>query len=138
MYHLKYFFLVAAFFPISIQQSFGEEALYTEVTYPFFEDTGPFPGVIILHTSGGWGTVDHVIPRSRGGLTSWDNVVAACSSCNLVKGNRLPRDCGMVPATSPVEPSTHQLQNNGRAVPPNYLHESWRDFLYWDSELEQG
>ena len=83
-------------------------------------------------------TFDHVIPRSRGGLTSWDNVVAACSSCNLVKGNRLPRDCGMVPATSPVEPSNHQLQNNGRAFPPNYLHESWRDFLYWDGELEQG
>ena len=82
-------------------------------------------------------TFDHVIPRSRGGLTSWDNVVAACSSCNLVKGNRLPRDCGMVPATSPVEPSNHQLQNNGRAFPPNYLHESWRDYLYWDTELEK-
>ena len=81
-------------------------------------------------------TFDHVIPRSRGGLTSWDNVVAACSSCNLVKGNRLPRDCGMEPATNPAEPSNHQLQNNGRAFPPNYLHESWRDFLYWDTELD--
>ena len=63
MSYLKYLSLVAVLLPISIQQSFGEEALYTEVTYPFFEDPGPFPGLIILHTSGGWGTVDYVIPR---------------------------------------------------------------------------
>ena len=83
-------------------------------------------------------TFDHVIPKSRGGHTSWDNVVAACSDCNLVKGNEMPRDCGMVPAITPVEPTNHQLQRNGRSFPPNYLHESWRDFLYWDSELEQN
>jgi len=83
-------------------------------------------------------TFDHVIPRSRGGQTSWDNVVAACSDCNLVKGNRLPDVCGMIPARAPVEPTNHRLQNNGRSFPPNFLHESWRDFLYWDSELEQG
>ena len=83
-------------------------------------------------------TFDHVIPRSRGGQTSWDNVVAACSDCNLVKGNRLPDVCGMIPARAPVEPTNHRLQSNGRAFPPNFLHESWRDFLYWDSELEQG
>ena len=83
-------------------------------------------------------TFDHVIPRSRGGQTSWDNVVAACSDCNLVKGNKLPDMCGMIPARDPVEPTNHRLQSNGRAFPPNFLHESWRDFLYWDSELEQG
>ena len=36
----------------------------------------------------------------------------------------------------PVEPSSYKLQENGRSYPPNYLHESWRDFLYWDSELQ--
>ena len=36
----------------------------------------------------------------------------------------------------PQEPSNFELQDNGRAFPPNYLHESWRDFLYWDTELE--
>ena len=82
-------------------------------------------------------TFDHVIPKSRGGQTSWDNVVAACSDCNLVKGNRLPVICGMIPARAPVEPTNHRLQTNGRSFPPNFLHESWRDFLYWDSELEQ-
>ena len=81
-------------------------------------------------------TFDHVVPRSRGGRTSWDNVVTACTSCNLRKGSRLPRECGMHPKTRPVMPSTFELQENGRAFPPNYLHESWRDFTYWDAELE--
>jgi len=81
-------------------------------------------------------TFDHVIPRSRGGRTNWENVVAACAPCNLRKGKKLPRECGMVPHVRPRRPNPHQLHENGRGFPPNYLHESWRDFLYWDSELE--
>ncbi|WP_282607469.1 HNH endonuclease [Pelagibius sp. Alg239-R121] len=81
-------------------------------------------------------TFDHVIPRSRGGRTTWDNVVTACQDCNLAKGNQLLGNCGMK-LLRPVEaPTTYELQQNGRAFPPNYLHESWNDFLYWDSELE--
>ena len=80
-------------------------------------------------------TFDHVIPRSRGGRTVWDNVVAACGSCNLQKANKLPEQCGMIPHIMPERPSTWQLQENGRRFPPNYLHESWLDYLYWDSEL---
>ena len=53
-------------------------------------------------------------------------------------GNRLPKDSGVWPLRAPYEPSTYELQENGRAFPPNYLHESWRDFLYWDTELEQS
>ncbi len=81
-------------------------------------------------------TFDHVIPRSRGGRTNWENVVTACSVCNLKKGNRMPGSCGMRPLERPAQPSTYQLQDNGRAFPPNFLHESWRDFLYWDTVLE--
>ena len=79
---------------------------------------------------------DHVVPRSRGGRTTWTNVVAACGACNLRKGNRLLRESGLHLLTQPQQPTTHILQENGRAFPPNYLHESWRDFLYWDTELE--
>jgi 5-methylcytosine-specific restriction endonuclease McrA len=82
-------------------------------------------------------TFDHVIPRSKGGLTEWENVVAACSGCNVVKGNKLPRQCGMYPLREPHAPTTRELQENGRAFPPGYLHESWRDYLYWDSELDR-
>jgi 5-methylcytosine-specific restriction endonuclease McrA len=81
-------------------------------------------------------TFDHVVPRSRGGRTTWSNVVAACGSCNLRKGSHMPRDVGMLPRVKPQRPSVHELQRNGQAYPPNYLHESWRDFLYWDSELD--
>ncbi|MDJ0949467.1 MAG: HNH endonuclease [Alphaproteobacteria bacterium] len=81
-------------------------------------------------------TFDHVVPRSRGGRTTWTNVVTACSTCNLHKGQKLLRECGFRLLHAPVEPTTALLQRNGRAFPPNYLHESWRDFLYWDSELE--
>ena len=81
-------------------------------------------------------TFDHVIPRSRGGHTTWENVVTACGTCNLLKGSRLPRECRMHPRKPPGQPTTWELQDNGRAFPPNYLHESWRDYLYWDSELE--
>lgn len=81
-------------------------------------------------------TFDHVIPRSRGGRTNWTNIVTACTSCNLTKSNRTPAESGMHPLNAPVAPDAWLLQEHGRAFPPNYLHESWRDFLYWDVELE--
>ena len=83
-------------------------------------------------------TFDHLVPRSRGGTTNWKNVVTACSRCNLRKGNHLPESVKMYPKNKPRVPSNYELQENGRAFPPNHLHESWRDFLYWDSELEEG
>lgn len=82
-------------------------------------------------------TFDHVIPRSRGGRTSWDNIVAACRCCNLRKGSQMPHECGMTPRLEPRQPTIFELQANGRKFPPNFLHESWGDFLYWDSELSE-
>lgn len=82
-------------------------------------------------------TFDHVVPRSRGGRTNWENVVTACGSCNLHKGDRMPGPKGMTPIVRPRQPTTFELQENGRGFPPNYLHESWRDYLYWDSELDE-
>ena len=81
-------------------------------------------------------TFDHIVPRSRGGRTVWTNVVTACGTCNLRKGSRLPREAQMYPRHAPRQPTSLELQENGRAFPPNFLHESWRDFLYWDTELE--
>ena len=81
-------------------------------------------------------TFDHVVPRSRGGRTGWDNVVTACSYCNMKKANRLPQEAGMPTLREPEPPTTYQLRENGRAFPPGFLHEDWRDYLYWDSELD--
>jgi len=81
-------------------------------------------------------TFDHVIPKRLGGKTTWKNIAAACSQCNLRKGGRLPKEARMFPKRAPFTPTMHQLQAQGRRFPPNYLHESWLDYLYWDVELE--
>lgn len=81
-------------------------------------------------------TFDHVLPRSLGGVTSWENVVAACSPCNLRKANKPLERSGLSLRRKPYRPTAEDLQRIGRRFPPNHLHESWTDFLYWDAELE--
>jgi len=81
-------------------------------------------------------TFDHVVPRAQGGRTTWENVATACAPCNLKKGGRTPRQASMHIHRDPIRPTSWQLQDHGRSFPPNYLHRSWRDYLYWDIELE--
>lgn len=81
-------------------------------------------------------TFDHVVPRSQGGVTSWENVVAACAPCNLRKGAKSLRQAGMSLRRPPRQPGAEELRNIGRRFPPGYLHESWMDYLYWDAELD--
>jgi 5-methylcytosine-specific restriction endonuclease McrA len=81
-------------------------------------------------------TFDHVTPRVRGGRTTWSNVVAACGPCNLRKGSRTLKQAGMNLRRPPLRPTPERLQNIGRKFPPNHLHGSWMDYLYWDAELE--
>ena len=83
-------------------------------------------------------TFDHIIPRSHGGKTNWLNVVSACGPCNFKKGNKIAEDINMFPLFKPEVPTQRFLKNNGKKFPPNFLHRSWRDFLYWDSELEKS
>ncbi|WP_425070695.1 HNH endonuclease [Sagittula sp. S175] len=81
-------------------------------------------------------TFDHVVPRAKGGITSWENVVAACAPCNLRKGSKSLRHSGLALRKVPRQPTAGELLNMGRRFPPNHLHDSWMDFLYWDAELE--
>ena len=81
-------------------------------------------------------TFDHVIPRRLGGKTTWENIASACAPCNMKKGGRTPAQAHMK-AVQPIRPTTWQLQQYGRGFPPNYMHETWRDWLYWDIELEE-
>ena len=81
-------------------------------------------------------TFDHLVPKCLNGKTAWTNVVSACTSCNLKKGRKLIHNTDMKLYKKPFKPSASQLLNNGKNFPPNYLHKSWHDYLYWDTELE--
>jgi 5-methylcytosine-specific restriction endonuclease McrA len=65
-------------------------------------------------------TFDHLLPKSRGGLTDWNNVVTACSSCNVKKGGKLYKDCDLKLANKPYAPTVEDLHRNGRNFPPNF------------------
>lgn len=77
-------------------------------------------------------TMDHVLPRSRGGRTSWDNVVAACRACNGRKGSRTPMESHMRLRRDPFRPSRLPARafRVGDDVP-----ETWRDWLRWAGVL---
>ena len=82
-------------------------------------------------------TYDHVVPRRLGGKTTWENIITACAPCNMKKGGRTPKQAHMPVKMKPIRPTSWQLQQHGKQFPPNYLHETWRDWLYWDIELEE-
>jgi 5-methylcytosine-specific restriction endonuclease McrA len=78
-------------------------------------------------------TFDHVVPRSKGGKTSWTNIVACCVSCNTQKANRTPQQAGMKLHREPKKPHvlpTVTVEMNHRDVP-----EEWR--YYWSASLEK-
>ena len=66
-------------------------------------------------------TFDHLLPKSKGGLTDWNNVVTACSSCNVKKGGRLLNKSGMSINQMPYQPTTEDLHKNGKHFPPKPL-----------------
>jgi 5-methylcytosine-specific restriction endonuclease McrA len=79
--------------------------------------------------------LDHVIPRDRGGTTTWENVVCACITCNTKKGNRLPHEAGMKLIRKPRRPKWRPFVNVNFA---HVGHDSWKHFLdlaYWNVEL---
>ena len=80
-------------------------------------------------------SLDHIVPISRGGKSTWENVVCACLPCNVKKGNRLPHECGMMLIREPLRPRWHPLHRlQGRHFP-----EVWKNFLdeaYWSVELD--
>jgi len=82
--------------------------------------------------------LDHVVPRSRGGATSWENVVCSCIACNLRKGGRTPEEAGVKLLRAPGRPRWTPLF---RSAARRALRAEWRPFLtvadaaYWNVEL---
>lgn len=82
-------------------------------------------------------TIDHVMPRSRGGRDTWDNLVLACVKCNVRKGDRTPVEAAMPLIRRPHKPAW--LPTLGTRLPAGRIS-SWQRFLdtaYWDAELRE-
>ena len=80
-------------------------------------------------------TIEHIVPRSKGGISSWENCVLACFDCNRRKADRTPEQAGMKLRTKPRKPSWKTLAQ----VSPRERRQSWEQFLsraYWEIELE--
>jgi len=78
-------------------------------------------------------TYDHVIPRSKGGKTEWENIVTCCPECNRKKGGRTPAEAGMKLLKKPTRPKwlpAIRIKIGYKNIP-----QSWRDYLYWNVEL---
>ena len=80
--------------------------------------------------------LDHVLPRDKGGLTTWENVVCSCIRCNTRKGNKLPHEAHMALIRKPKRPKWRPfLHLTWGGVAPD---ESWKHFVdvaYWNVEL---
>ena len=79
-------------------------------------------------------TYDHVVPRSRGGRTTWDNIVSCCYDCNATKANRTPTEARMKLLSTPARPTwipSVQIRVSAKSVP-----DAWRDYVYWTGEID--
>jgi 5-methylcytosine-specific restriction endonuclease McrA len=81
-------------------------------------------------------SLDHVVPRSQGGLSSWENIVCACIDCNVRKGGRTPKQAHMSLIRKPEKPKRSPLLNLKLT---SKKYQSWKTFLdnaYWSVELK--
>lgn len=82
--------------------------------------------------------MDHVIPRSKGGKTNWENIVLSCKDCNRHKADRTPRDAGMKLKKKPTKPRWQGIQRMTFQAPFK-IRKSWQSFLdeaFWNTELD--
>lgn len=80
-------------------------------------------------------SLDHVMPRSRGGETSWENIVCACVSCNVTKGGRTPHEARMQLIRQPVKPKRSPLLSIKLGNPKYASWKSFVDSAYWLVDL---
>ena len=81
-------------------------------------------------------TLDHVIPKSRGGSKSWNNLVSCCGPCNRKKDNRTPQEAGMPLLHRPLPASVHTGRSLLRSIGLS-VDNAWSKYLYADSEGDQ-
>lgn len=79
-------------------------------------------------------TYDHVVPRSQGGRTEWDNIVTCCCECNARKGGRTPAQAKMRLLRKPVQPV--DVPQVALQITRDNAPEAWRDYIYWAGALD--
>jgi len=79
-------------------------------------------------------TYDHVLPKSRGGKTIWDNIVTCCLSCNSKKADSTPQEAHMKLKKLPTKPRQRPELKLTFNIPKT--PDAWRSYLYWNQELE--
>jgi 5-methylcytosine-specific restriction endonuclease McrA len=82
-------------------------------------------------------TLDHVVPRSLGGRSTWENMVLACVQCNVRKGNRLPEDASMPLIRRPRKPRWLPHSGEGFSAIRKPSWQRFVDAAYWDVELRE-
>jgi len=80
--------------------------------------------------------LDHVVPRSRGGKTTWENVVASCYKCNSKKGSKTLRELGWKLNKKPHKPKSHPTLNIPLKIIPHKEWASFLDLAYWNISLD--
>ena len=81
-------------------------------------------------------SLDHVVPRSQGGVTSWENIVCACVACNVRKGGRTPTEARMHLIRHPVKPKRSPLLSLKLGNPKYASWKSFVDRAYWTVDLK--
>lgn len=76
-------------------------------------------------------TLDHILPKSFGGKTSWMNVCTSCKDCNSEKGN----DASIVPRKKPHRPTYYEILARRKSLPIHIRDAEWRYYLNWPDEL---
>ncbi len=99
----------------------------------YFRDQGTcqYSGTLLLQKEI---TYDHVVPKSQGGTTCWENVVVSCMPCNRKKGGKTPQQARMELMNSPQKPAWHYPFRV--TIGLTHTPESWRDYLYWNMKLD--
>lgn len=84
--------------------------------------------------------LDHVVPRSQGGTSNWENIVCCCLTCNRIKGGRTPEEAGMRLVSRPRRPRWTPYMN---VSPKGARYKAWAPFLdtvdlsYWNAQLKE-
>jgi 5-methylcytosine-specific restriction endonuclease McrA len=122
--------------PVAAEPKFCRRSIFLRDGYKCQYCGDPYPASEL--------TFDHVIPKSAGGKTTWENILSACVKCNLKKRDRMPNYSGrrgsdkhgMRPLKEPRKPTTRELLAAGIEFLNPTIKEEWGDWIYWTTDLE--